>query len=280
MNDTKDWFSVEELSDDSWRISEATFFNDYLLAGEDRALLLDASVGVGDLRTMTESLVDVPLTVILTHSHWDHMGAAHQFDDVRIHAAELPPDGTVRWDYVADEFHIDLEGWINSWLEQGNQFPDDFDPEGYEIPPASDVTTVADGETVDLGERELELIHLPGHAPGHIGALDRERGDLYGGDVVHIHQNLYIHFDGCDIHDYVDTFERLRTMRDEGVFDTLYTAHNRPISGDELSLLDEYYQGLQAILEDELPYESNGETPPGRVYEIAGNEVVTKPDVS
>jgi len=57
---------------------------------------------------MTESLVDVPLTVILTHSHWDHMGAAHQFDDVRIHAAELPPDGTVRWDYVADEFHIDL----------------------------------------------------------------------------------------------------------------------------------------------------------------------------
>jgi len=41
MNDTKDWFSVEELSDDSWRISEATFFNDYLLAGEDRALLLE-----------------------------------------------------------------------------------------------------------------------------------------------------------------------------------------------------------------------------------------------
>lgn len=186
----------------------------------------------------------------------------------------------MRCDYVADEFHIDLEGWIGSWRERGKQFPDNFDPDSYEIRPASGVTPVMDGEIVDLGDRELELIHLPGHAPGQIDALDRERGDLYGGDVVHIHQNLYIHFGGCDIHDYVDTFARLRELRAEGAFDTLYTAHNRPILGDDLTLLDEYYEGLQAILADELSYEFNDDTPSGRVYEIAGNEVITKPDVS
>jgi glyoxylase-like metal-dependent hydrolase (beta-lactamase superfamily II) len=280
MNDTDDWFDVEQLANDSWRVSEATFFNDYLLAGEDRALLLDASVGVGDLRTVVDDLVDVPVTVVLTHSHWDHVGAAHQFDDVRIHDAERPSDGAVRWDYVADEFHIDLEGWMDSWLERGQEFPDGFDPDSYEIKPVPDVGTVADGEVVDLGGRELELLHLPGHAPGHVGALDRDRGDLYGGDVVHIHQDLYIHFGGCDIHDYIDTFARLRELRDDGAFDTLYTAHNPPLSGEDLSLLDEYYEGLRAILADELPYEHNGEEPPGRVYEIAGNEVVTKLDVN
>ncbi|WP_254525753.1 MBL fold metallo-hydrolase [Natrinema caseinilyticum] len=280
MNDTDDWFDIEEISDNSWRISEATFFNDYLFAGEERALLLDASVGIGNLRAMVETLVDVPVTVVLTHSHWDHMGAAHQFDDVRVHNAELPSDGTVRSDYVAEEFHVDLSGWIDSWRDQGGQFPDGFDPENYEIQPASNITDVAEGEVVDIGNRELEFIHLPGHAPGQLGALDRERGDLYGGDVIHIQQNLYIHFGGCDIHDYVDTFARLRELRDEGVFDTLYTAHNPPMSGDELSLLDEYHEGLQAILADELPYRSNDERPPGRVYRIAGNEVITKPDVS
>lgn len=275
VNDTDHWFDVEELCNRSWRIAETPLINNYLLAGENRALLLDTSIGVGDLKTMVERLVDVPVTVVLTHSHWDHIGAANQFDDVRIHDAELPPDGTIRRDYVGDEFHIDLEGWIDSRLEQGRQFPDSFDPESYEIQPVPNVTDVADSETVSLGDRDLELIHLPGHAPGQLGVLDRERGDLYGGDVIHIQQNLYIHFGGSDVRDYVDTLARLRELRDEGAFDTLYTAHNRPITGEDLSILDQYHKGLQAILADDLPCESNDGRPQGRVYEIAGNKVIT-----
>lgn len=279
MNDTDDWFDVRELSDRTWRVSEATYFNDYLVAGEDRALLLDASVGVGDLRAMVDDLVDVPVTLLLTHSHWDHVGAATQFDDVRIHEAERPPDGTVRWDYVADTFHVHPDEWLDSFREGGGQFPDGFDPDAHEIRPVPDVSVASAGETVDLGGRELEVLHLPGHSPGQLGALDRERGDLYGGDVLHLRRDLYAHFDGCDLRAYADTFAHLRDLYDEGAFDTLYTAHNRPVSGEELSLLDDYHAGLRAILAGELSSRPNDGRPPGRVYEVAGHEVVTRPDV-
>ncbi|WP_254536489.1 MBL fold metallo-hydrolase [Halomarina litorea] len=279
MNDTDDWFDVRELSDRTWRVSEATYFNDYLVAGEDRALLVDASVGVGDLRAMADELVDVPVTLLLTHSHWDHVGGATQFDDVRIHEAELPPNGTVRWDYVADTFHVHLDEWLDAFREGGGQFPDGFDPTSHEIRPVPDVSVAADGETVDLGGRKLELLHLPGHSPGQLGVLDRERGDLYGGDVLHLRRDLYAHFGGGDLGAYADTFARLRALRDEGAFDTLYTAHNRPVSGEDLSLLDDYHAGLRAILAGELSSRPNDGRPPGRVYDVAGHEVVTRPDV-
>lgn len=280
MNATDDWFDVSELPTGDWRISEAVLFNDYLLVGEERALLLDASVGVGDLRGMVDALVDVPVTLLLTHSHWDHIGAATQFDDVRIHPNGLPPDGTVRPDYVADDGPYGLEDWIADWQEAGRSFPDGFDPDTFQIPHTPDVEPIEGGREMDLGGRTVELVHLPGHAPGQLGALDRERGVLYGGDVVHVDYSLYIHFGGCDIHEYVDTLGRLRSMREAGAFDTLYTAHNDPLEGEELSLLATLHEGLQAILDDELPYEPNDGQLPGRTYDIDGHEVLTRPGVS
>jgi glyoxylase-like metal-dependent hydrolase (beta-lactamase superfamily II) len=279
MNRTDDWFDVERIDEDTWRLAEATIFNDYLFVGEEAALVLDGSVGVGDLRAMVEARVDVPYELILTHTHWDHMGCAHQFDTVRVHPAERTPEGGVRPDYVADEFNFGPQDWVAQFREAGGEFPDGVDPEAFDVEPAADVGTAEGGDIVDLGGRELELLHLPGHAPGQLGALDRERGVLYGGDVVHIDYSLFIHFEGCDAVDYVDTFGRLRELRDEGAFDTLYTAHNRPLSGDELSILDEFYDGLQEILAGEREGEHNGEDPPGIVFDVAGHDVVVKPEL-
>jgi len=279
MNDTDDWFEVEQLHADTWRIAEATIFNDYLFVGDDSALVLDGSVGVGDLRSMVGDLVDVPVEQILTHTHWDHMGTAHQFENVRVHPAERTPEGGVRPDYVASEFNYGPEDWVSQFLEAGGQFPDGMDPDAFSVEPATDVGTAEGGDVVDLGGRELELLHLPGHAPGQLGALDRERGVLYGGDVVHIDYSLFVHFEGCDAVDYVETFGRLRELRDERAFDTLYTAHNPPLSGDELDIVDEFYEGLQAILDGELEGEHNGEQPPGIVFDVAGHDVVVKPSV-
>lgn len=279
MNDTDDWFAVEQLDADTWRIAEATIFTDYLFAGEDRALVLDGSIGIGNLHALVADLVAVPLVQILTHTHWDHMGTAHQFEDVRVHPAERTPAGGVSPDYVADDFNYDLADWMAMYREEGGEFPDSVDPETYEITPVADVGTATGGETIDLGDRELELLHLPGHAPGQLGVLDRDRGVCYGGDVVHIEYSLFAHFEGCDVHDYIETFARLRELRDEGAFDTLYTAHNRPLSGDELSLLDEFHDGLEEIVAGEREGEPNDEHPPGTVYDVAGHEVVTKPDV-
>ncbi|MFB6107582.1 MAG: MBL fold metallo-hydrolase [Haloplanus sp.] len=277
MNATDDWYEVEQLTDHSWRIAEGVLFGTYLIEGEDRALLIDAGGGAGDLRAMVESLVDVPVTLLLSHSHWDHVGSAHQFDDVRVHPVERTPDGGVNG--ITKGFGYGPADWIADWREAGRAFPDDFDPDSFEIPPITGVEAIEPGTTVDLGGRTLELVHVPGHSPGQLAALDREDGVLYGGDVLHNGHGLYIHFEGCDAADYLDTLANLRELRDAGAFDTLYVSHAAPVAGEDLSLLDEYYEALRAILAGEREGERVDDNPPTVRHEVAGNDVLVKPGV-
>jgi glyoxylase-like metal-dependent hydrolase (beta-lactamase superfamily II) len=278
MNATDDWYEVDALSADDHRITEGRIFGSFLLAGEERALLLDAGAGIGDLEGLATDLVDVPVTLLVTHAHWDHIGAAAQFDSVVADERELDEQGRVSSADLGDGGGYGPADFVADWREAGGDFPDGFDPGGFELEPAEDPDTVAPGETLDLGGRTVELVGLPGHSPGQLGVLDREAGVLYGADVLHREHGLYIHFRGCDIHDYVDTFEYLRSLRDEGAFDELHVSHASPITGGDLSVLDDYREGLHAILDDDLEYEM-AEDGAARQYEVAGAPVLTKPDV-
>lgn len=278
MNDTDEWYEIERIDDDSWEIREGTMFGMYLLAGEERALLVDAGCGAGDLRGTVSELVDVPVTLLLSHSHWDHIGAAAQFDDVRIHDRERTDDGRVTTDAVTDDFGYGPDDWIADWREAGRSFPDGFDPGTFEIEPARGVEAAEPGETVDLGGRRLELLHVPGHSPGQLAVLDREAATLYGGDVLHADHDLYIHFEGCDVRAYRETLDRLVDLYDDDTFETLYVSHARPLSGGELSLLEELRDGLEAIIGGELDPEFVDDHPPANRYEIAGSDVLVSPD--
>ena len=278
MNATEEWYDVDRLTDHSWRLTEAVLFGSFLVEGEDRALLIDAGSGAGDLRGMVEQLVDVPVTLLLSHSHWDHIGAAHQFDDVCIHPRERTADGRVTTDVVTDDFGYAPEDWVADWRAADRPFPDGFDPDGFEIQPVEDVAAVEPGDTIDLGGRTLELHHVPGHSPGQLAALDREDGVLYGGDVLHREHALYVHFEGCDLSAYLDTLERLCDLRDAGAFDTLHVSHAPSLSGDELSLLDSFRDGVADILAGELEGERVDDHPPAVRYEIAGKDVLVDPD--
>ena len=85
------WFTVERIDDATFALSEYRHWEEthsYLLLGRDRALLLDTGLGVGDLRREVEALTDRPVTVALTHVHWDHIGGCGQFAAPAVHAAE------------------------------------------------------------------------------------------------------------------------------------------------------------------------------------------------
>lgn len=85
------WFTVERMDDDTFALSEYRHWEEthsYLLLGRDRALLLDTGLGVGGLRREVEALTDRPVTVTLTHVHWDHIGGCGQFEPPAVHAAE------------------------------------------------------------------------------------------------------------------------------------------------------------------------------------------------
>lgn len=278
MNTTDEWYEVEALSGHSWRLTEAVLFGSFLVAGAERAVLIDTGAGAGNLRATVDDLIDVPVTVVLSHSHWDHIGAAHQFDSVRINPVERTDDGRVTADVVTDDFGYGPADWVADWRDAERSFPDGFDPDDFEIEPVSGVESADPGEVLDLGGRVLELHQVPGHSPGQLAALDREAGVLYGGDVLHNEHALYVHFEGCDLEAYEETLGHLCELRDAGAFDTLRVSHAPPLSGDELALLDDLHQGVQAILAGEREGERVDDHPPAIRYEVGGKDVLVKPD--
>jgi glyoxylase-like metal-dependent hydrolase (beta-lactamase superfamily II) len=192
----QDWFAVAEVEPGIFRIGEPLHQEDvksHLVVGVDRAILIDTGMGVGDLRALVEQLTDLPVSVVNSHAHWDHVGANWRFDDISIHRAEadrlargVDPQRLRR--AFADEY---LRGPL----------PPGIDRKSIAIPPSAATTLLDGGEVIDLGNRRLEVIHAPGHSPGGIVLLDRDNGVLFSTDVAYPGM-LYGQQDDSDLDDY------------------------------------------------------------------------------
>lgn len=276
MNATDDWYDVSRATDRSYKIDEADGYGMFLIEGDDRSVVVDAGAGVGDLRSLVTDLVETPVTLVLTHTHWDHIGAASQFDDVLVSPIELPADGRVTIDSLTDEFVQRPTQFTNQWLAEGNDLPDGVDPDEHAIVPAP-AAPLPEDDQIDLGDRVLEVVPLPGHSPGQIGLLDVDEKVLYGGDVIHFDRGLYVMFEDCDLETYIESFRRLRDLRDEGAFEVLATSHNELLAGDDLSLIDDLLEGLREIRAGEREYDVvETDWGPARSYQIGDSEVLTK----
>lgn len=154
-------FRIFKLDEKTWRIEEfdkASSVYFYLLAGEREALLLDTGMGVIDTAGIVGWLTSLPVKVLCTHAHFDHVGGAFRFRDVWMHRADQALYGL----YVRKE------------MRDGAQAS---------LPAKADIHWF-DGEPVwELGGRTLEVIHTPGHSPGSVCLLDVERRWLFTGDT-------------------------------------------------------------------------------------------------
>jgi len=173
------WSTAEALAPDTWAISEHGHWEEphcYLLAGRERAALIDTGLGVAPIRPVVEELTALPVTVLLTHAHWDHMGGAGEFGEVVCHVSEVP--------WLSGQFPLPLAAVKADLLRGDCAFPPQFDPEGYALY-AGGAAGVEDGWTVDLGGRQITALHTPGHSPGHLCWWEAERGALYAGDLLY-----------------------------------------------------------------------------------------------
>lgn len=86
-----DWLTIQQLDKDTWALSEPRHWEEthaYLLTGTKQALLIDTGLGVCDLFSAVRSLTSLPVTVALTHAHWDHIGGCNAFS---------PPPASTVW---------------------------------------------------------------------------------------------------------------------------------------------------------------------------------------
>ena len=63
--------------------------------------------------------------------------------------------------------------------------PDGYDVNTYELFQGTPAKVLHGGESIDIGGRRIEVLHTPGHSPGHMCFWEKEKGYLYTGDLVY-----------------------------------------------------------------------------------------------
>ncbi len=218
-----EWFEVYEVRDGVFAIYEPGQFEEvisFLVLGEEKALLFDTGLGIAPIRPVVERLTGLPVTVLNSHSHYDHVGGNHEFDEIA--SLGLPYTGSRAQGLANADVGEFVQG---DWLWK--KTPEEFDRDTYEISPWTSTQMVSDGDVIDLGGRQLEIIWTPGHAPDAVCLLDRENRLLFTGDTFYL-APLYLHLEGSDVAAYKTSVDRLALLRPE--LDFLITAHNVPVA--------------------------------------------------
>ena len=222
IEQSQDWFEVYEVTPGVFAIYEPGQFEEvisYLIVGSDGALLFDTGLGIGDMKQVVTELTDKVPIVLNSHTHYDHVGGNHQFEEIYGTDTEYTK-GNTRGRSHDDVKEYVGEGWI--W----KPLPDGFSPDGYQMEPFTIEKTVTDGQKIELGDRTLEVLLTPGHAPDSLCLLDRENRLLFMGDTFYP-ASLYAHLNGSDFDRYVQTATRLADLQND--VDFILPAHNEPL---------------------------------------------------
>ncbi len=139
-----------QIDEHTWVGSGHLMYNEslYLLEGTDKAVLIDAGTDIKDLDKIVASITDKPVMLVATHVHPDHTGSSIDcFPEIYIN-----PGDTVLIPQMMPKYK-------------------------------GKVVFLKDGQVIDLGGRQLEVVFTPAHTPGSLPLLIRAPGT----DLVAIH---------------------------------------------------------------------------------------------
>ena len=86
-----DWFTVQQIDESTYAISELGHWekvHSFLLLGTTKAALIDTGLGIDNMKRMTDQLTTLPIDVITTHVHSDHIGSHGEYTRIFVHEDE------------------------------------------------------------------------------------------------------------------------------------------------------------------------------------------------
>lgn len=183
------WFEIISLPNDVyglWEPGHSEKVNSFLIIGETKDVLYDTGMGIASIGKAVSELrtglgrQEVPLMVINSHNHLDHNGGNNDFNEAWI----IEDEWAIRklTEGVSGGF---VEYWAGLAPHQGIEVPEGFDPESFSIPPfpRASIRFLADGEIVDLGNRQFRVMHTHSHSPDGLALYDEKNKVFFGGDT-------------------------------------------------------------------------------------------------
>ena len=184
VNVSDPWFEVYKPARGVYAIYEphqAEETISYLIVGNKRALLFDTGMGISDIKKVVEQLTTLPVVVLNSHTHNDHVGGNWEFETIYGMDTKFTRTN-------AKGSREDAQAEITPDQICG-ELPKGFDPKTYSTQPWTIAAFLKDDDWIDLGERNLEVIATPGHTPDAISLLDRANGLLFTGDTYYPHRS-------------------------------------------------------------------------------------------
>ena len=222
IDSSQPWFEVYKVEPDIYVFYEPGQFEEaisYLVLGEDKAALIDTGCGIGDIKALVNEFTDLPVMVVNTHHHSDHVAQNYLFDEVALY-----DDPTARRAAVDGVSHDEMVGLLAEELVW-RPLPEAFDPDAYCVPSFHVTRWLYDGDVIQLGGRGLEVLHMPGHSPDSICLLDREARLLWTGDMFYTGA-IYTYLPGGDLDQFIESYRRMIDLFP--LYDRLMPSHNEP----------------------------------------------------
>jgi len=200
--------TITKLEDKLWVVETTDNTTMYIIEGSEKAMLIDTGTKCEDLGEVVRHITKKPLYVILTHLHGDHAGNLDPFADIYYHAADT---------------------LLLSMLK----------------PYKGNTHFVKDGDIFDLGDKKIEVKHMPAHTPGSIVLIDRATGTCFSGDAFGSGQVWLQLWPFSTMETYIQSCKKMEQLMNEGI-SKIYCGHYTYI---KKALDIEYIKNMRSLAE-------------------------------
>lgn len=216
------WFQVYRIRPGVFAIYEPQQSEEvisYLITGSRKAVLFDTGMGISNIKAVAKELTKLPISVVNSHTHNDHVGDNWRFSDIYGMDTAFTRKNArgSRADAQAELAPGELCGAL----------PSGFDRKSYRTRAFHISHWLHDGEKISLGGRVLQVIDTPGHTPDSISLLDEKNGLLFTGDMYYPGL-IYLYRPETDLDAYVSSIRKMAGLAPR--LQLLLPAHNVPVA--------------------------------------------------
>ena len=212
-------FTSKEIMPGIYSITDMAGTASYLAVGTKRAALIDTGIGLGSLKAFVKEITQLPLDVIGTHGHLDHMGGAGEFDEVYLSRRDF--------DLAAGQTVQEREAYVRGMfalMHPREEWP--FKTSDFIPVRTAPYKPLDDTKVFELGGITLRILPLPGHTQGSAAVLFEEERAVLLGDACN--PGVFLFGDGASsVEEYKKNLELFK-QKYEALYDRVLVSHGGP----------------------------------------------------
>lgn len=214
-------YPMVEFKPATFELDEFDVASIFVLVGRERALVIDAGMGIGNLTEAVRRITDKPLVMALSHGHIDHIQHAEELESCYLNQAD--------WPMFRDDVERRKSDTQLIACRQGGIYAYDMERD---ITPWTHTPTLLplnEGWSIDLGDRIVTAYAAPGHTKGSMFFLDDKTRTLFAGDALNNNLLLAMTMNPAqpDFVPLTDALAGLETMASlQSRYDDIYNGHH------------------------------------------------------